>query len=265
MLPSQTLRMIARDLRAIHFTPSNADHLLGKYGATIHQKLRPLLEQMLHEGATPRLMGLMLEQLADSQARWEEEYKAWNFIWSGPRPENELNQDTYATVTKLIREARSSLLLSTYNIGASSEIRELIDVITAHLKSGVLKRFDLFFHPVQIKDDLKVSADRERIIRTWFYGKIWDEQVPINAYIDARLLRPGEITTYQHAKAVIVNADTPQGEALVTSANFSGPGQRHNFEAGWLVKSASRARKLQEHFLKMVAEGFYIPITPPQP
>lgn len=263
MLPAQMLQMVARDLRSTTFHPQQVDPLLGKYDLTIREQLRPLLSQMLKEGATPRLMALMLEQLANSQARWERERKALNFIWSGPEPAQSPLQDTFATVTKLVREAKTNLLISTYNIGTTADIRTLFSLIASNLEAGKLERFDLFFHPKQIEKELNTSSDRQARIEDWFYRKIWTPNSPIHAYVDARLLEPGKITTYQHAKAVVANADTPEGQAFVTSANLSGAGQRRNFEAGWLVKSASRARNLRNHFRQMVEEGFYIQIQPP--
>lgn len=262
MLSAETLRQVANDLRATAGQPQHADQLLGHYDLRTSKLLRPLLSEMLAEGATPRLMALMLEQLAERHARMQRDRDNWSFIWSGPRPEGELAEDTFATVTRLVHEARSSLLLSTYNIGTTEDIRNLFKTIATSLRSGSLDRFDLFFHPKQIEKRIIASSARLDTIRNWFYEKIWTWQVPLHAYIDARLLAGGEIRTYNHAKVVIANADTKQAQTLVTSANLSGAGQRHNFEAGWLTRSPSRARMLNNHFQRMVSQGFYVRVMP---
>lgn len=265
MLSAETLRQVARDLRKFSGQPQQADQLLGTYDLATRRRLKPLLNAMLAEGATPGLMALMLDQLAKRHARLQRDRDNWSFIWSGPRPEGELAQDTFATVTRLVGEARSSLLISTYNIGLTKDIRGLFATIAQALKSGELARFDLFFHPKQIEEDLKSCNDRLKKTREWFYETIWPWDVPLAAYVDARLLNPGGINVYHHAKAVIVNADSNEAQALVTSANLSGAGQRKNFEAGWLTHSPSRARLLNEHFLRMVEEGFYTPVLRPKP
>jgi hypothetical protein len=265
MLSAETLLQVASDLRATAGQPQHADQLLGHYDLRTSKLLRPLLSEMLAEGATPRLMALMLEQLAERHARIQRDRNNWSFIWSGPRPEGDLAEDTFATVTRLVHEARSSLLLSTYNIGTTDDIRNLFETIATSVRSGSLDRFDLFFHPKQIEDKIKASSARLDTIRKWFYSKIWTWHVPIHAYVDSRLLAAGEIRTYNHAKVVIANADTRQAHTLVTSANLSGAGQRHNFEAGWLSRSPSRARMLSHHFHQMVAQGFYVRVMRPEP
>lgn len=264
MISAETLRQVARDLRQVSGQPQQADQLLGTYDLATRRRLKPLLDAMLAEGATPGLMALMLEQLAKRHARLQRDRDNWSFIWSGPRPEGELAQDTFATVTRLVGEARSSLLISTYNIGTTFDIHQLFETISRHLRTGCLERFDLFFFPIQIKDKILASQDRLSTVRKWFYETVWPWDVPLAAYIDARLLQPGDINVYHHAKAVIVNADTNEAQALLTSANLSGAGQRHNFEAGWLTRSPSRARMLSNHFQRMVAQDFYVRVLPPE-
>jgi hypothetical protein len=43
----------------------------------------------------------------------------------------------------------------------------------------------------------------------------------------------------------------------MNSDNFSETAQRHNFEAGWLVRNAWRARQVSDHFRHMVATGLF--------
>jgi hypothetical protein len=57
---------------------------------------------------------------------------------------------------------------------------------------------------------------------------------------------------------VIADADTPQASALVTSANFSEAAQRHNFEAGWLVREPWRADMVNSHFQQLVGAGLFV-------
>jgi phosphatidylserine/phosphatidylglycerophosphate/cardiolipin synthase-like enzyme len=51
------------------------------------------------------------------------------------------------------------------------------------------------------------------------------------------------------------DAGTPAAKVLVASANFSENAQRHNFEAGWLVRAPWRVDQVHQHFQQLVAEG----------
>ena len=139
-LPAQTLRGVAIDLRRLNYTPTSWQGLLSTHSEAIRLQLEPLLVEMVREGAHPRLMALLLDRLADAQDALQRERNAWSFVWSGPDPLHAKTADTFATVNQLIREARSSLLIVTYNIGLSSEFRELYAYVDSRLISGYAER-----------------------------------------------------------------------------------------------------------------------------
>ena len=112
-LPAHTLRTVAAALRQLSYTPTSWKGLLSGHSQPICEQLEPLLVQMVQEGATPRLMALLLDRLADAQADLQKERDAWSFVWSGPEPLHAKTADTFATVDQLITEARSSLLIAT--------------------------------------------------------------------------------------------------------------------------------------------------------
>lgn len=254
-LPAQTLRAVATDLRRLNYTPTSWQGLLSTHSEAIRLQLEPLLVEMVREGAHPRLMALMLDRLADAQEVLQRERNAWSFVWSGPDPLHAKTADTFATVDQLINEARCSLLIATYNIGLSSEFRELFASIADRLAHGQLNRVDLFFHPKQIED--RLGADPLATISTWFNREVWPWPAKPHAYVDRRLISGSAERCYQHAKVVVADADTDQSAALVTSANFSETAQRHNFEAGWLVRQPWRARQVSDHFLQLVEQGLF--------
>ena len=258
-LPAQTLRAVATDLRRLSYIPTSWQNLLSTHSEAIHKQLEPLLVELVQEGAHPRLMALLLDRLADAQEALQIERNAWSFVWSGPDPLHAKTADTFATVNQLIREARSSLLIVTYNIGLSSEFRELYASIAERLAHGYLTRVDLFFHPVQIQDQL--GADPLASISTWFNREVWPWPAKPNAYVDSRLISGSAERCYQHAKIVIADATTPEAKALVTSANFSETAQRHNFEAGWLTTSAMRSIEIQKQFSQSVDQGLFQLLT----
>ena len=254
-LPAQTLRSVAATLRQLSYVPTNWHGVLAGMAADGHDQLEHLLVEMVREGAQPRLMALMLEQLAEQQEALQQERDAWSFVWSGPEPLHARTADTFATVDHLIQQAKSSLLIATYNIGLSSEFRDLLESIARRLEAQQLQRVELFFHPIQIADQL--GADRLASIQRWFNEDVWPWPAKPRAYVDQRLLAGSTERCYQHAKVVVADADTDAASALVTSANFSETAQRHNFEAGWLVRTPWRARQVSDHFQRMVATGLF--------
>jgi phosphatidylserine/phosphatidylglycerophosphate/cardiolipin synthase-like enzyme len=257
-LPAQTLRAVATDLRCLNYTPTSWQGLLSTHSEAIRRQLEPLLVEMVREGAHPRLMGLLLDRLAEAQDALQRERNAWSFVWSGPDPLHAKTADTFATVDQLINEARCSLLIATYNIGLSSEFRSLFSSIADRLANGQLNRVDLFFHPKQIED--RLGADPLATISTWFNQDVWPWAAKPHAYLDRRLISGSAERCYQHAKIVIADATTPDAKALVTSANFSETAQRHNFEAGWLTQSAPKVQEIHKQFSMAVDQGLFLPL-----
>jgi phosphatidylserine/phosphatidylglycerophosphate/cardiolipin synthase-like enzyme len=257
-LPAQTLRTVAAALRQFSYTPTSWKGLLNGQSQQIREQLEPLLVELVREGAPPRVMALLLDRLADSQAALQAERDSWSFVWSGPEPLHAKTADTFATVDQLIREAKSSLLIATYNIGLSKSFRELLASIAERLEHGQLEQVELFFHPKQIESEL--GPERLATIHKWFHKKVWPWPAKPKAYVDKRLLTGSMDTCYHHAKVVVADANTEQSCALVTSANFSETGQRHNFEAGWLLRQPWRTRQISDHYRRMVEEGFFVEV-----
>lgn len=255
-LPSRTLLAVAQGLRQLHSTPSSWADLLESYGAGVRQQLEPLLAELTREGAHPRLQAAVLEELARARKELEFEREGWSFVWSGPKPLHNNVSDTWATITRLIDEAESSLLIATYNIGLSKDCRELFAMLAQRLASGSLNEVQLFFHPKQIEHDL--GPEPLSVISQWFNRVVWPWDAKPKAYVDRRLVEGSQDGCYQHAKAVIVDPGGPKASALLTSANFSETAQRHNYEAGFLINASWQVDRISRHFQSLVHQGHFI-------
>jgi len=254
-LPGQTLRAIASSLRQLSYLPTSWQGVLKGINADGRSQLEPLLVELTREGATPRLMALMLEQLADQQDALQRERNSWSFVWSGPEALHAKTADTFATVDQLIREATTSLLIATFNIGLSESFHKLLESIAIRLENGSLQRVDLFFHPIQIAE--RLGSQPLDKVRTWFNEEVWPWPNKPNAFIDTRLINGSRERCYQHSKVLIADAKTEFAKALVTSANFSEPAQRHNFEAGWLTTNAHHANFIASHFRRLAEQNLF--------
>ena len=257
-LPGQTLRGVAAKLRQLSYVPTSWQGVLAGLNADGRSQLETFLHDLVREGGSPQLMAMVLEHMADQREALQRERDAWSFVWSGPEPTHAKTADTFATVDQLIQQAQTSLLIATYNIGLSRQFRELLESIANRLDSGKLQRVDLFFHPKQIEDQLGSEPMIE--IRKWLDKKVWPWPAQPTAYVDRRLSTRSSLQCYQHAKVVVADAFTKHASALVTSANFSETGQRHSFEAGWLVREPRRANQVAKHFDQLVAEGLFVQV-----
>ncbi len=150
-MPAQTLRTVAADLRQLNYVPTSWQGLLSGQSQLVREQLEPVLVEMVREGAHPRLMALLLERLADTQAALQKERDAWSFVWSGREPLHAKTADTFATVDQLINQATSSLLIATYNIGLSAGFKDLLEGIATRLETGQLERVELFCIPFRLQ------------------------------------------------------------------------------------------------------------------
>ena len=255
-LPSRTLQAVAQGLRQLHGTPSSWADLLESFGAGVKVQLEPLLVELTREGAHPRLIATLLEELAQARAELEVERESWSFVWSGPKPLHNNVSDTWATITRLIDEAESSLLIATYNIGLSRDSRELFERLAQRLACGSLQDVQLFFHPKQIEHEL--GSEPLHRISEWFDAKVWPWTPKPLAYVDRRMVERCQDGCYQHAKAVIVDAGSSKSKALITSANFSETAQRHNYEAGCLLTAPWQVDRISHHFHSLVGQRHFV-------
>ncbi|MFM9087125.1 MAG: DISARM system phospholipase D-like protein DrmC [Cyanobium sp.] len=230
--------------------------LLESFGTGVRAQLEPMLVELTREGAHPRLIATLLEELARARGELEQERECWSFVWSGPKPLHNNVIDTWATITRLTDEAESSLLIATYNIGLSRDSRELFERLAQRLATGSLQEVQLFFHPKQIEHDL--GSEPLARISQWFNQKVWPWNPKPLAYVDRRLVERSQDGCYQHAKALIVDAGTPQAKALITSANFSETAQRHNYEAGCLLTAPWQVNRISQHFHLLIGQRHFV-------
>ena len=114
----------------------------------------------------------------------------------------------------------------------------------------------MFFHPKQIEHDLGPEPLPQ--ISEWLNRKVWPWNPKPLAYVDRRLVERSQDGCYQHAKAVIVDAGTQKGKALITSANFSETAQRHNYEAGCMLTSTWQVDRISQHFQSLVGQRHFV-------
>jgi hypothetical protein len=257
-LPSRTLKAVAQGLRQLVHTPSSWADLLESYGLGVREQVEPLLVELTRQGAHPGLIATLVEELAGQREQLELERQGCSFVWSGPKPLHNTVSDTWATITALIVEARTSVLIATHNIGLTKDRRDLFCSLSDRLRHGDLDQVVMIFHPKQIERNL--GSKPMETITDWFDDCVWPWNPKPSAYIDRRLLDGSRWGCSQHAKVVLVDAGTPKGKALVTSANFSENAQRHNLEAGCLFTNAWQVERVADYFQLLIANEQLVPL-----
>lgn len=262
-VPAQTLRSVAASIKQLSYVPSSWQQQLTGLGGDARKQLEELLVQLVQEGGQPRLMALVLEKLASQQEALQRERDAWSFVWSGPEALHSKTADTFATVDQLIREAKQSLLIATYNVGESQDTLKQLKGIAARLEKKQLASLTLVIHPKQREGQIHNTCNPSQEISDWFFEEIWPWKAVPLLYVDRRILSPGwRWGPYQHSKAIICDAGLTSSKALLTSANFSETAQRYNLEGGWLVSSPWRVQQISDHYHSLISSGLLTQIYP---
>lgn len=164
------------------------------------------------------------------------------------------SRDTAIVAQELFREARRSVLVSTYNLGHRPRdeappghpvLRPLAERMAA--QPGL--RVRLFFNLPRKAWQADASAERlvEDFAR-WFLRDLWPWPPRPELYFDPRSLADGEATACLHAKCIVVDDE----RALVTSANLTEAAQTRNIEAGVLLTDPSFAKSLRLQFEALI-------------
>jgi phosphatidylserine/phosphatidylglycerophosphate/cardiolipin synthase-like enzyme len=177
-------------------------------------------------------------------------------VWTGPEAEGGQTRDSEIVLGDLFRRAERTVLVVGYSFSAGGEVLEL-------LHEGMRDRgvqASVFFDLTQVMDRARgvpIEAYAERCVER-FLTNVWAFGPPVPMlYIDTRMLdedawRDGTFPKYSlHAKCASIDGR----EALITSANFTGRGQRRNVELGVRIQEAALAKQVEAQFSRLVLSG----------
>lgn len=167
-------------------------------------------------------------------------------VWTGPDTTAPEARDTAVVLGDLLRSAQKRVLLAGYRF---SKGKIILQPLHEALQRGVAARLFL---------DLQGAATSEEGIPTFATACVadylhwnWPFGAPYPAFFyDPRTARPGS-EVLLHAKCAVVDGQ----RSLVTSANFTGPGQYSHIEVGVLIDDALFSQRLEGQFNALVAQG----------
>ena len=142
-------------------------------------------------------------------------------------------KSTRNTVESMIRDAKSSILITGYSL--SEYFSSLIDIIIAKSQEGVFIKF--FVNNIADQAGFaKLARYKGRFLKIYNYPK------------------QGDSMSALHAKVISVDKKT----TLITSANLSYHGQEGNIELGTYVESREIANRVDEIFTHLIFSKVFI-------
>lgn len=181
-----------------------------------------------------------------------------SLVWSGPDDGASSARDTATVLAELVAQAERSVLLAGYTFDQGSRVlAELGQVMRARRV-----RAAVYVDPDQtLRRAARLAvplADYVEEAVATFVARNFSRDVPLpEIHVDRRVYDPdsywenGTPKVSLHAKCVVVD----DARALVTSANFTGRGERRNVEAGVLVHDVGFAKRLAGQFRRLSSLG----------
>ena len=224
-----------------------------------HALASPLNEASLRANGFGAIAGACLAALAfDTRAnllraldllveeRVSAERPPLELVWTGPDSDAPQTRETSVVLAGLFERSNRSVMVAGY---VFSQAATILRPLHAALQRGVEARFFLHLEgPAPSEAALPAfAASRvaDFVRQHWKFGGPYPD-----FFYDPRTLRPGP-DVYIHAKCAVIDGRY----ALVTSANFTGPGQTRHIEVGVLIDDVRFAGRLEGHFNALVGQG----------
>jgi phosphatidylserine/phosphatidylglycerophosphate/cardiolipin synthase-like enzyme len=225
------------------------------------------LSVMELDGMAHRHIAHVVGILAEERAAGQRMSDRVQFVWSPPDLDRIDARDTAVVVQDLFRQARTSILISTFAMDEQRRSHPLFSELAARMDAEPLLSVRVFaniHHPGSHRrnrsEQIPMSSDPAQLVLDFaqkIRREIWPGRRLPTFYYDPRSLDPDrQRRAVLHAKAVLVDARY----ALLTSANFTQAAQLRNIEAGVLLDDPRLATRLTQQFDKLVEGGVFLPV-----
>lgn len=227
---------------------------VGRYVAEGEREdAQRLLEGLSAAGLSGEGMAAAL-RLAEEARRAGEERPRPVLVWSDLDMRG--SRDTRVVCEELFREARVSVLVSTFSWGhwageGEAKGNPVFWPLAKRMEQIPGLRVRLFVNLRRRKQDGVRIEEVERGFWRLFRRSIWPWEPVPDVYYDPRALEAEE-NACLHAKCVVVD----DARAFVSSANLTEAAQLRNIEAGVLLEDAVFAKALRMQFDGLVEKGY---------
>lgn len=251
-LSSNDLRLIAKSLRTGRLTlPASLLQISRIFQGDTCAALADKLSELSTFGFSAEQVALLIDSmLQDREVFRPSDSNGIDLVTSGPEAPGITNRDTSVVVREMFAHAQQTVTVIGYAVYQGQKVFEALAV---RMDSKPELQVELFLNISRgdgdtTKSEILVSRYVER-----FKSHQWPKgsRLPIVYYDPRSVSDDTPIRSSLHAKCVVVD-DT---DVFVSSANFTEAGQERNIEVGLRLDNPWLARKLVEHFKKMVETG----------
>ena len=223
------------------------------------------LNALEREGMTPRHIAHVVEILAEERAAGQRMSDRVQLVWSPPDLDRIDARDTAVVVQELFRQAKSSIMISTFALDERKRAHTLFGELAARMDAEPQLSVRVFanIHSQlprrgRTADTTADPAQRVREFARQIRDAFWPGTRLPDFYYDPRSLDPDpKRRAVLHAKAVIIDARY----TLLTSANFTEAAQQRNIEAGVLLDDPRLATRLTQQFNQLLEAGHFAAVT----
>lgn len=176
-----------------------------------------------------------------------------DLVTSGPEALGISNRDTSVVVREMFAHAKQTVTVIGYAVYQGQKVFE---ALAQRMESKPELQVELYLNISRGDGD----KTRSEILVSRFIERFKSHQWPKGSrlptvYYDPRSVSDNlPIRSSLHAKCLVVD----EIDVFVSSANFTEAGQERNIEVGLRLDNAWLARRLVEHFKKMVDSGQFL-------
>ncbi len=253
-LPRPALLSLAEAFAAGWLDPAiRRQQLLAHVPEELADVLLSELEELRSGGMLSHHLALFLRLLAEERQAAQAMADRVELVWSGPDLTTSATRDTEVVIAQLFREAKRSVLVSSFAIDKGKKARALFGELALRMdeEPGLSVRFCLNVQRKGQHDD-RPEAEVLREFAESFRREIWPGSRLPEVFHDPRsLIKGGHERASLHAKCVVIDEE----KAFVTSANFTEAAQVRNIEAGLLVVDLRISANLRSQFENLIDRG----------
>ena len=232
--------------------PFHRSQLLRQIPEELVQGVRDELRELSSDGMAPAHIAYMLRILSDERAASQAIADRVELVWSGTEVMAGGSRDTAVVVQELFREARESVLISSYALDSGSKAKVLFGGLAKRLDAEPDLKVQLFVNVHRKHLDETADAVLLREFADTFRDETWPGDRLPEVFHDPRSLATnGTKRASLHAKCIVIDED----RALITSANFTEAAHERNIEAGTVITDTVLARGLKAQFDTLVEHG----------
>ena len=229
-----------------------ASHIAVRYVPPVSE----CLEELAQLGMSPNQIALVLRAFAAGRQMGGDASTSLEVVVSGPDI-LATTRDTGVVMRQLFENANERVLAVGF---AVHQGKTVFQALARRLDDDELFQATLCIDVRRQRGDTSLDSQIVQRFARHFVDNEWPGTRLPRVYYDPRSLAPeGHTASVLHAKCVVSDGQ----KALVTSANFTEAAQVRNIELGLLVGTLVVARRIENHFLNLIQEGYLEPLPLP--